>query len=522
MHKGLGDNMKYSFRRIIIAILALLFIATSATSAFAHSGRTDSSGGHKDNKNVSGLGYYHYHCGGYPAHLHTLGYCPYRDAFPRSVSISGPTTLRINAETSLNAKINPQNACNTSIYWSSSDPNIVSVDSNGNIIAKKYGTATIYAKTFNDIVGTVKIVVKEVTANKVTVSDTSGKTEFYIGEKINLTATISPEDVDNPSISWSSSDIKIATVTSDGNVNLLSAGKVEIKAKAANGVEGKFIINVKERYVETVDITSSEIDMLIGETQELKAIVSPQNATYPELTWEVADPSIVSVSSGGIVTALKCGETTITATSTNGISDSVYVSVSEIKAESLQIDCPAHVYLGDSIVLSAKFTPHNTTDQTVQWSVDNSSIASIANNGKLTAKEIGTVVVTAVNKDVSTRCSIEILPIKVEEIIISSNTSSVVANGDTVEFSAEVLPVDATYPDITWSVEDSKIASIDKNGILTPLKRGTTTVIATADDGFSSEYELTVNPRLPDSVVIASIVLIGVIALVLICVKFRK
>lgn len=45
--------------------------------AQAHSGRTDASGGHRDNKNASGLGSYHYHCGGYPAHLHPNGVCPY-------------------------------------------------------------------------------------------------------------------------------------------------------------------------------------------------------------------------------------------------------------------------------------------------------------------------------------------------------------------------------------------------------------------------------------------------------------
>lgn len=46
-------------------------------TTFAHSGRTDSNGGHRDNKNKSGLGSYHYHCGGHPAHLHTNGVCPY-------------------------------------------------------------------------------------------------------------------------------------------------------------------------------------------------------------------------------------------------------------------------------------------------------------------------------------------------------------------------------------------------------------------------------------------------------------
>lgn len=44
---------------------------------FAHSGRTDSDGGHRDNKNKRGLGNYYYHCGGHPAHLHTNGVCPY-------------------------------------------------------------------------------------------------------------------------------------------------------------------------------------------------------------------------------------------------------------------------------------------------------------------------------------------------------------------------------------------------------------------------------------------------------------
>lgn len=59
-------------------IIGLLTVILACTSLFAHSGRTDSSGGHRDNKNKSGLGSYHYHCGGYPAHLHENGVCPYK------------------------------------------------------------------------------------------------------------------------------------------------------------------------------------------------------------------------------------------------------------------------------------------------------------------------------------------------------------------------------------------------------------------------------------------------------------
>lgn len=74
-------------RKTIKILLSWLCIFALATTALAHSGRTDSSGGHNDNRNKSGLGSYHYHCGGYPAHLHTCGYCPYRDVFPSRIKV---------------------------------------------------------------------------------------------------------------------------------------------------------------------------------------------------------------------------------------------------------------------------------------------------------------------------------------------------------------------------------------------------------------------------------------------------
>lgn len=73
-------------RKKILSLMVAVLIGFASVSVAvpdvaltveAHSGRTDANGGHKDNKNVSGLGSYHYHCGGYPAHLHPNGVCPY-------------------------------------------------------------------------------------------------------------------------------------------------------------------------------------------------------------------------------------------------------------------------------------------------------------------------------------------------------------------------------------------------------------------------------------------------------------
>ena len=69
--------MKKSKTKIISILLTITSIISIGANSYAHSGRTDANGGHKDNKNKSGLGSYHYHCGGHPAHLHTNGICPY-------------------------------------------------------------------------------------------------------------------------------------------------------------------------------------------------------------------------------------------------------------------------------------------------------------------------------------------------------------------------------------------------------------------------------------------------------------
>ena len=78
--------IKKKTTKTIIALLIAMPLTTQL--AFAHSGRTDSNGGHKDNKNASGLGSYHYHCGGHPAHLHNNGVCPYSGTSSSSSSSS--------------------------------------------------------------------------------------------------------------------------------------------------------------------------------------------------------------------------------------------------------------------------------------------------------------------------------------------------------------------------------------------------------------------------------------------------
>jgi hypothetical protein len=101
-------------KKRIFTLLMALFIVCTPAQVNGHSGRTDGNGGHRDNKNKSGLGYYHYHCGGYPAHLHTNGVCPYSDGGSQKSTVnnsrkSSSTVAKVN--TSLKAQVPNFSVC---------------------------------------------------------------------------------------------------------------------------------------------------------------------------------------------------------------------------------------------------------------------------------------------------------------------------------------------------------------------------------------------------------------------------
>ena len=480
--------------RILLTLICVSALIVGATlTASAHSGRTDGNGGHKDNQNKSGLGSYHYHCGGYPAHLHTNGYCPYTDVFPTGVSVKADkATLGIGEKMTISASVAPSNACDTSVDWMCSDTGVISLNG-GTVEAIGYGTAVLTATTFNGKTDTLKITVKEITAERVDVSmESASEEQVYIGDIILLHAGITPENVDDPSIVWTSDNENVALVNDQGKVEALSEGTATIYATASNGVAVSFTLQVYEKYVEIVEFSDENLSLNPGDTQSLAVTVFPVDATNTQLTWSSSDDSIAAITHEGVLSANRCGTAEVTAASTNGITDTIIVTVSEVVAESIVIDGPDSVIIGDNVHLNAVIYPENTTAQEIAWSTSDSSIAVIDSDGIVNSHQVGIVTITASQKDVDVSFQMEILPKAVEQIEINSSLGNILQIGDQTQLSAIVYPADATYSNVTWTTSNSDIAVIDENGMVEAKSSGNVIVTAHTDDGFKQSYELTV------------------------------
>ena len=329
-------------KKRLFSILTVCFVIMSLSlSAFAHGGRTDSSGGHKDNKNKSGLGSYHYHCGGYPAHLHPNGVCPYK---------SGGSS-------------NSSSSSSSSSYTS---------------------------------------VPKTVYATRVNVSNMPSSID--VGESVKLNGSAYPSNAEDKSISWESSDTSVAKVDSSGNLTAVGVGTVVISAKTSRGTTSKFNLKVNEVVAESISIEGKKEEITIEDTTLLSVVFLPENTTYKDYEWKSADESIVSVDENGKLTALAVGKTTISATHKE-LSDSFEIEVKPILAESIEISCvnentgeeyeELRFEEGTVVALTALVLPDNTTDAKVLWKTDNSDVATINENGELAAVAEGTVTVTA-------------------------------------------------------------------------------------------------------------------------------
>ncbi len=283
------------------------------------------------------------------------------------------------------------------VTWSSSKKGVATVSSKGVVTGKKAGTATITGKV-NGKKYTCKVTVKDVPKLSKT------KATIYVGKTTTLKVTGTAKKV-----TWSSSNKSVATVSSKGKVTAKKAGTATITAKAGTKkLTCKVTVKKKTVAVTSVVLDKSSITLNAGETQKLTATVNPSNATNKTVTWMTENGDVAQVEPDGTVIAVGEGSTKIWAF-IGDKTDYCTVRVKIPSVESVALDqTELTLEVGGTQTLFATINPSNADEKSVTWSSSKKSVATVDENGCVTALAAGTTTIKAKTKYKSATCTVTV------------------------------------------------------------------------------------------------------------------
>ena len=218
-----------------------------------------------------------------------------------------------------------------------------------------------------------------------------------VGKTVTVKATVTPANAANKTLSWTSSNTKIATV-SNGVVKGVKAGRVVITAKTTDGSNISATCTVTVKQPVTSISLSKKATMYTGKKLTLKAKVNPANASNKALTWKSYNTKIAKVASNGVVTGVKAGTVKITATAKDGSRKSatctvtVRQSVSKITLSKTNVVLPKK---GSSYNVKVTVAPKNAYNKNVAVKSAKTKVAKVSAS---TVKSGKTVKITAVKK----------------------------------------------------------------------------------------------------------------------------
>ena len=242
-----------------------------------------------------------------------------------------------------------------------------------------------------------------------------------------------------------------------------------------------------------VALDTAAVTIIVEDTYTLTAAVNPAEATDNYVTWTSSNEAVATVADG-IVTAVSLGTATITVTTVDGgFTATCEVTVAPRPVTGVTLDkAEATLEVKETVTLVATVTPANATNKNVTWTSNNAAVATVA-DGVVTAVSVGTatIVVTTVDGSLADTCIVTVNPISVKSVALDKTTLTLDI-AQTATLVATVNPTDAANQAITWSSNNTEVATV-VDGVVTALAEGTATItVTTVDGGLTATCEVTV------------------------------
>ncbi len=348
------------------------------------------------------------------------------------------------------------------------------------------GTAVITARAADGsgltatCIVTVKQAVTSISLNKTTLSLEKGKTEA-------LSATVLPSDADNKSVTWSTSNVKVATVDAKGSVKAVAKGTAVITVTAADGsgLTATCIVTVKQP-VTSISLSKTTLSLKKGKTAALSAAVLPSDADDRSVIWSTSNVKVATVDAKGSVKAVAKGTAVITARAADGsgLTATCIVTVKQPVTKITLNKTSLTLNKGKSGTLKATVTPATADNKKIKWTTSNAKIATVSSKGVVKGINKGTVTITAAATDGSGKKASCKVTVKQPVTKLTINKSKLTLKlKKTAALKVTVLPSTANNKSIKWTTSNRKVATVTSKGVVKGVGKGKATIKAAAQDG---------------------------------------
>lgn len=374
------------------------------------------------------------------------------------------------------------------MVWTTSDPQVASVSSQGLVAAVAPGVASItVAAEGISATATVRVMARPASS----VILTPDQVSLFGGQTVQLTALVTDDRglvLAGRTVEFSSGSPAVATVSAAGLVTAVAAGTTTITARS-DAITGTATVTVVPDPVATIEVTPSSGNILVG--QILPLVATPRNLSGAPLSgrvvaWTSASPGVASVSSSGLVTGIAPG-TAIIVASSEGKQGSATIAVRVVPVAAVLVS-PAAVAatVGDQVTLTA--TPVDAArlplaGRAVTWSTSDATIATVSGAGLVTAIAAGTATIGATSEGQTGVSVVTVAPTQpagVASIVISPAASTVNVAWTTSLVATAYDAQGNAMPGVTvtWASSNAAVAAVSSTGVVTGVSPGAAGVSA--------------------------------------------
>jgi len=436
--------------------------------------------------------------GGTSVTLRSLALSPTNSVMLLQVTPAAPATQQITATGRYSDKSSKD--LSTQASWTSSAPNVATVDNTGKVTAVFSGTTTITAAFGGFNASTTLTVNAQLTSIAVSPS----KPQIAKDTTQQFTATGSFNDNTQKAltsqVTWGSSNTSIATINNSPGLQGLATGLIPgtVTITATSGsITGSAQLNVSNANLVSIAVTPANQTVNLASLHQLTATGTFDDSTTQNIsgivTWSSSATSVATMTSTGLVSAVGLGPATILATS-GSISGSTGVTVVAANVSTLKIaPDPAQIAMGTNRQMTATATLNDgstlnvTVVKGVSWSSSNTTVATIGPaSGMAVSQSVGTATISVTFGSQSANASLDVTGAIVQSVSVAPNGTAI-APGTNQQFTATGTFSDGTTQNINsvslWSTDAPAVATVSNSngggkGLATGISQGTANISA--------------------------------------------